>query len=277
MTDYSVLMSVYWKEKPEYLKMSIDSMLNQTLKPNQIVIVKDGPLTDELEKVIHDYSSSNPGLFTIVSLEKNVGLGKALNAGLEKCRNELVARMDSDDISVKDRCELQVQEFLKNEKLSIVGSIIDEFYDDPKNIVSSRIVPLHHDEILKFSKRRNPFNHPSVMFKKSEVLKNGGYGGHRRNQDLDLFVRMLNNGAIAANIDKPLLLFRANKDQLKRRKSWEKCRSYIAIIYKFWKMGHSSLLDLIIVAISQILVFMLPLRFLEWISNVFLRKTYSRK
>src|SRR5690606_3842844 len=104
-------------------------------------------LTDELEKVIHDYSSSNPGLFTIVSLEKNVGLGKALNAGLEKCRNELVARMDSDDISVKDRCELQVQEFLKNEKLSIVGSIIDEFYDDPKNIVSSRIVPLHHDEI----------------------------------------------------------------------------------------------------------------------------------
>lgn len=277
MTDYSVLMSVYWKEKPEYLKMSIDSMLNQTLKPNQIVIVKDGPLTDELEKVIHDYSSANPGLFTIVSLEKNVGLGKALNAGLEKCRNELVARMDSDDISVKDRCELQVQEFLKNEKLSIVGSIIDEFYDDPKNIVSSRIVPLHHDEILKFSKRRNPFNHPSVMFKKSEVLKNGGYGGHRRNQDLDLFVRMLNNGAIAANIDKPLLLFRANKDQLKRRKSWEKCRSYIAIIYKFWRIGHSSLLDLIIVVISQILVFMLPLRFLEWISSVFLRKTYSRK
>lgn len=272
MTDYSVLMSVYWKEKPEYLKMSIDSMLNQTLKPNQIVIVKDGPLTDELEKVIHDYSSANPGLFTIVSLEKNVGLGKALNAGLEKCRNELVARMDSDDISVKDRCELQVQEFLKNEKLSIVGSIIDEFYDDPKNIVSSRIVPLHHDEILKFSKRRNPFNHPSVMFKKSEVLKNGGYGGHRRNQDLDLFVRMLNNGAIAANIDKPLLLFRANKDQLKRRKSWEKCRSYIVMIYNFWKKGHSRLIDLFIVATSQILIYFAPISFLDWISNTFLRK-----
>lgn len=272
-TDYSVLMSVYEKENPLFLKQSIDSMLNQSLPPNQIVIVKDGKLTEELDKVINKYQTDYKELFTIVELKENVGLGLALNEGLKACRNELVARMDTDDIAVENRCELQVKMFLENENLSILGSYIAEFEDKPEIIISSRVVPTNHTDILKFSRRRNPFNHPTVMYKKSDVLKVGGYGNYRRNQDLDLFVRMLNNNCYSANLDKPLVLFRANRDNLKRRKSWEKCRSYIEMIYNFWKKGHSSLWDLIVVAASQIVVFLAPLSFLEWITSTFLRKS----
>ena len=271
---YSVLMSVYARENPDYFESSIESMINQSLVPEEVVIVKDGPITEELEKTIEFYKSKYPGLFTIVSLEQNVGLGRALNEGLIRCRNDLVARMDTDDISLKNRCELQVYEFIKDKELDILGSNIDEFYDNPHEIVSSRIVPTTHDEIIKFSRRRNPFNHPTVMYKKSSVLKNGGYGDFRRNQDLDLFVRMLNNGCKAKNINKSLLLFRANKDNLKRRKSWEKCRSYISMIYSFWRKGYSSFIDLGIVATSQIVIFISPSWVIEWISSKYLRKTY---
>lgn len=271
---YSVLMSVYKKENPDYFKSSIESMVNQSLPSEEIVIVKDGPITLELDKIIDYYESNYPGLFTIVDLEKNVGLGKALNEGLKKCRNELVARMDTDDISLANRCELQVDEFIKDKKLDIVGTNIDEFYDNPDEVVSSRVVPTNHVEIVKFSRRRNPFNHPTVMYKKNSVLSNGGYGDFRRNQDLDLFVRMLNSGCKARNINQSLLLFRANKDNLKRRKSWEKCISYVFMIHSFWRKGYSSLVDLAIVAISQIIIFLSPLWVFEWISNKYLRKTH---
>ena len=247
-------------------------MINQTLKPNQIVIVKDGKLTDDLNEVIRKYQAAYPNLFTIVTLENNVGLGKALNEGLKRCKNELVARMDTDDISVRERCELQVQEFIKNKKLSIVGTIIDEFYEDPNDTVCTRVVPIKHEDILRFSRRRNPFNHPTVMYKKSDVMNCGGYGDYRRNQDFDLFIRMLNSGYIAYNIDKSLVLFRANQDNLKRRKSWAKCKSYTTMMYSFWKKGYSSLTDLFVVTVSQLIIFISPLWLMKWISDTFLRK-----
>lgn len=268
---YSVLMSLYYKENPEFLKLSIESMLNQSIKPDQIVVVKDGKLTEELDKVVEYYISMEPSLFTVVTLDKNLGLGLALNEGLKKCSNELVARMDTDDISVKDRCELQVEEFLKDKKLSIVGSMINEFYDNPNNIVSSRIVPTKHEDILKFSRRRSPFNHPTVMYKKSEVLACGGYHDVKRKEDIDLFGRMLNQGYIAMNIDKPLLLFRSNQDNYKRRKSWSNCKSYISVIYDFWKKGYSGTSDLLIVIIGQIVMFLSPVWLLKILSNKFLR------
>src|SRR5699024_4711963 len=216
------------------------------------------------KEVIDYYVEENPELFTIIPLEKNVGLGQALNYGLEASRNELVARMDTDDISTKKRCEMQIKEFLNDKSLDIIGTHIDEFYDSPNEIVSSRIVPLKHDDIVTFSKRRNPFNHPSVMYKKTTVLNNGGYSSYRRNQDLDLFVRMLNNGAQAKNIDKSLLLFRANKDNFKRRKSWEKCSSYIRMAYSFWRKGYSNFSDFMYVAISQLFIFISPIWVLDF-------------
>lgn len=271
---YSVLMSVYKKENPENFKTSIESMVNQSLIPDQIVIVKDGPITEELDKVINYYVLKYTELFTIVVLEENMGLGKALNVGIRECRNELVARMDTDDISLEKRCELQVDKFKEDEELDILGTNIDEFYDNPNEIVSSRIVPVTHNEIIKYSRRRCPFNHPTIMYKKSVVLKNGGYRDLRRNQDFDLFVKMLNNGCIGSNINESMLLFRADKDNLKRRKTWENCKGNIMIIYDFWKRGYSSFIDFILVTISHLFAFISPSWLFEKISEKFLRKTY---
>jgi len=272
--EYSVLMSVYSKEESSYLKESLESMLAQTLQPEQIVIVKDGPLTEELDAVINEYTFKYSKIFTVVPLTENIGLGKALDKGLKSCRNELVARMDTDDISLPVRCEKQVQEFQKDSALSIVGTMIDEFYDEPNNIVSSRIVPTDHEEIVAFMRRRSPFNHPSVMFKKSEVIRCGGYGTFRRKQDLDLFSRMINYGCKTANINEPLLLFRSNEDNFRRRKSWTYCKSYIDVQYAIWKRGHCSLLDLTYVVWGQITIFVLPMSLLKVVSNKFLRKVY---
>ncbi|MHB8126278.1 MAG: glycosyltransferase [Desulfitobacteriaceae bacterium] len=265
-------MSLYIKEKPEYLRLSIDSMLQQTVMPDEIVIVKDGPLTAEQEEVLEAYQSKQPDLFHIVSSEKNIGLGLALNLGLKNCRNELVARMDTDDISLPERCEKQLQAFDADKDLAIVGTMVDEFYDNPKKIISSRIVPTINNDIYDFAKRRSAFNHPTVMYKKSKVLECGGYGDLRRNQDVDLFGRMLFAGCKAANLNKSLLLFRSNEALSKRRRSWENTKSYVATIRKLWKLGYSGFGDYMMVAVAQTVMFICPMEVQNWLYKKFLRK-----
>lgn len=274
--NYSVLMSVYIKENPEYFRQSIESMLNQTLVPEQFVIVKDGPLSDELNEIIDVYFSMYKDMFTIVPLKENVGLGRALDEGLKYCRNELVARMDADDISLTERCEKQVQVFKEDNDLCIIGTMIDEFYDNPNNVVSSRIVPVKHEDIVKFMRRRSPFNHPSVMFKKSEVIRCGGYGKFRHKQDLDLFSRMVNYGCKTGNIDESLVLFRSNEGNFKRRKSWSYCKSYIDVQYEIWRRGHCSFFDLIYVIIGQTLLYISPMWMVKFLSNKLLRNNNKK-
>ena len=170
---YSVLLSVYINEKPEFLKIALDSMLNQTVKPSEIVLIKDGPLTDKLNILIDYYYHEYPGIFNIIDSSKNIGLGAALRLGTFNCHYELVARMDSDDISLPTRCEKQLAEFNKDSNLDIVGTMSSDFIDKADNIISTRIVPIYQSDIYEFAKRRSPFNHISVMFKKSSVLKCG--------------------------------------------------------------------------------------------------------
>ncbi|MDR6121160.1 glycosyltransferase involved in cell wall biosynthesis [Bacillus sp. SLBN-46] len=272
MEKYSVLMSLYNKEKPEYLRLSIESMLGQTVMPDEIVIVKDGPLTDELETVLKENKLKYPELITIVTSEKNIGLGNALNLGLKYCRNELVARMDTDDISLPIRCENQLLAFEADDELSIVGTMVDEFFDNPSVIISTRVVPTSHKEIYEFAKRRSAFNHPTVMYKKSKVTESGGYAGLRRNQDVDLFGRMLFAGCKAANINSALLLFRSNIDLSKRRRSWENTKSYISTIRKLWKIGYSGFGDYVMVSFAQIVMFLCPVKLQNWLYKRFLRK-----
>ncbi len=272
MEKYSVLISLYIKENPEYLRLSLDSMVNQTVKPDEIVIVKDGKITDELQAVLDEFTGKYPGLFNIVGYEENRGLGLALNFGLEHTRNELVARMDTDDISRPERCEKQLKAFEADPELSIVGSYVDEFYADPNDVASVRSVPTTHNEIYEFAKRRSAFNHPTVMYKKSVVLSFGGYADLRRNQDVDLFGRMLFSGCKAANVGESLLWFRSNDALARRRKSWENTKSYIDSIKSFWKMGYSSFGDYLIVAVAQTVMFLCPARLQHWVYKKFLRK-----
>ncbi len=272
MEKYSVLMSLYLKEKPEYLRQAVDSMLAQTVKPDEIVIVEDGPLTEELYAVVDEYTKAEPKLFHIVKSEKNIGLGLALNLGLRECRNELVARMDTDDISKPHRCEKQLNAFGKDSALAIVGAYVDEFRDTPEQVVSIRAVPRTHREIYQFAKKRSAFNHPAVMYRKSKVLEFGGYSDLRRNQDVDLFGRMLFGGCKAENIGESLLYFRSNDALAKRRKSWENTKSYIDTIKRFWKMGYASVTDYMIVATAQTVMFLLPVKLQHWVYKTFLRK-----
>lgn len=264
---YSVLMSLYKKEKPEYLELALDSMLNQTISPDEIILVEDGPLTGELYEVLNKY----PMLHRIKN-ETNLGLGLALNVGLKECRNELVARMDTDDCSKPDRCEKQLARFLEKPYLAIVGSHIDEFVGDINNVISQRIVPTSSEDIYNFAKKRSAFNHPAVMYSKTAVLNNGGYSDLKRNQDVDLFGRMQFNGYKAENIDEALLWFRSSDELSKRRKSWQNTWSYIATIRKFWKMGYSSFADYAMVGIAQTGMYLMPVKMQNFIYKKYLRK-----
>ncbi|MDQ0254463.1 glycosyltransferase involved in cell wall biosynthesis [Evansella vedderi] len=215
---YSVLMSVYHKEKPEYLKDSIISMSNQTIPPDEIVLVKDGPLTKELDTVIEEFLSND--LLKVISLTENVGLGKALNIGLSKCRNELIARMDTDDISVNNRCEKQLEVFSKNDSLSVVGTAVAEFIGETDNIIAYKEVKTTYREILNNIKFRNPINHPSVMFKKSDVLSVGSYKHLDLNEDYYLWLRMVQQGFVLQNINEPLVMMRITDETYLRRGGW---------------------------------------------------------
>ena len=272
MEKYSVLMSLYIKEKPEYLPLSIDSMLNQSVKPDEIIIVEDGPLNDDLYSIVNEYKENHPEIFTIIVNKSNLGLGLALNEGLKVARNELVARMDTDDISKPDRCEKQLKRFEEKPELAIVGSHIDEFVGEKENVVSQRRVPLTSEDIYRYAKKRSALNHPAVMYRKSAVMAEGGYSDLKRNQDVDLFGRMLFKGYKAENIDEALLWFRSSDELAARRKSWENTKSYIGTIKKFWKMGYSSFSDYVKVAVAQTGMFLLPASLQNWVYRKFLRK-----
>lgn len=268
---YSVLMSVYVGDNPTYLETAVESMISQTVPPEQYTIVVDGPVSDELNKVIEKYKK-NKQLFTVVRLSVNSGLGKALDEGLKHCRNELVARMDADDISLPMRCEKELRLFEKNKDLVLCGTYIDEFYDNPQNVKTIRKVPTDYEAIKKFIRRRQPFNHPTVMFKKSKVISCGGYGDLKRKQDFDLFSRMINQGCYALNIDESLLKFRADKESYKRRKSWNYVKSSIYVGLLNFKRGYCSLTDLAYIVCGQLVLFIMPLKLMTYVVDKLLRE-----
>ena len=212
MTKYSVLMSVYKKENASYLLEAVNSMLNQSVKPSEIVLVEDGPLTDELYTAIDLLVHENAHIFKIVKNEKNLGLGLALAKGLKECSYELVARMDTDDIARSNRISKQLLEFEKDDELSLCGGNIREFAGSVENTVGLRVVPVEDREIKKYIKNRCPFNHMTVMFKKSDVLKAGNYQHLLYNEDYLLWINMLKVGCKFKNIPEVLVDVRVDTD-----------------------------------------------------------------
>jgi len=268
---YSVLMTIYKKDNPDYFKLALDSMIEQTIEPDEIVLVKDGPITEELQKIINGAKKLYKQIVE-VNLEKNVGLGLALNEGLKLCKNELIARMDSDDISEPKRCEEQLKLFDKDNTLDIVGCPVKEFVDNKDNVVGYRNVPITNEEIHKYAKRRDPFNHPTVMYRKSKVLKVGGYGDYRKNQDTDLWIKMLNDGCKGANVDEYLFNFRFDDNTYRKRKSWVNTKLLIKIRWNGHKIGFSSFLDFIVVACAQLAMFIMPIGLQKFIYKKILRR-----
>lgn len=220
---YSFLASVYKNSKADEMRVCVESMLNQTVKPDQIVIVVDGPIEGELQAYLE--TLKNEPLFTILPLERNVGLGNALREGMKCCKNEMIARMDTDDIMELDRMEKQLAEFEKDPALSIVGSNIDEFIGSVENVQGVRDVPETHEEICAYLKKRCPFNHMAVLFKKSEVEKAGGYLHWHYDEDSYLWVRMYLAGCKFYNIQENLVHARIDDKTFERRGGWKYYKS----------------------------------------------------
>ena len=220
---FSVSMCVYGGDNSEWFQTAVESILNQSLKPDEVVLVVDGPIPDELNEIVKIYER-NP-IFNVIRLEKNQGHGNARRMGLDNCKNELVAIMDADDISKSDRFEKQIEEFKKNQSLDIVGGNITEFIDDEKNIVAERVVPADDSEIKAYMKKRCPMNQMTVMFKKSMYEHVGGYIDWYQDEDYYLWLRMMLDGATFANINTILVNVRVGKDMYKRRGGWKYYKS----------------------------------------------------
>ncbi len=257
MENYSVLTTLYKNDSPEYLKQSIDSMLAQTVLTNDYVVVADGPLTKELDVVLASYAEVH-NFFHVVRLSENSGLGVALREGLKRCKNDLVARLDADDLSMPTRCEKQLALFEKEPDLVIVGSDMYEFADNPEEITALKKMPSTPGQIYKYGKRRNAFNHSSVMYRKSIIEEHGSYSAMRRSQDIELFSKILFAGCKCRNINEPLIKFRCGDTRVKRKKKWTNVKSDLKIFKNNYKMGYAGFGDYMYALITQIGFFILP-------------------
>lgn len=245
--NFSVLMSVYYKDTPVFLEAALNSILDQSVVPSEIILVKDGVLTPELDIVIESFSKCTECL-KVITLEKNMGLGEALKQGLTHCSHEYVARMDSDDISVYNRFELQLEFLSKNKDVALVGGNIEEFDKLPGDLKQFRSLPETYEQILKISKFRSPVNHPTVMFRKSAVLKCGSYNNDILLwEDYALFVRMLNAGFKFYNLQTTLLHFRIGDgyEMIKRRSGRRYALNEVKFATYAKRIGFFSLIDYI--------------------------------
>lgn len=218
MDKFSVVTSVYRNDKPEFVRVALDSMLvEQTLKPSEIVLVRDGSVPVDLERLLFEYEAKYSDVMHIIRLDKNGGLGNALKLGVENATYSLVARMDSDDICLPKRFEKQVAYMAEHQECDIVGGQMTEFIGEPTNVVGKRVVPESNEAIYEYMKSRCALNHVTVMFRKDTILKVGNYQDWFWNEDYYLWVRMMMNKCVFANLSDVLVNVRSGEDQYARR------------------------------------------------------------
>ncbi|QUW18568.1 glycosyltransferase [Agrococcus sp. Marseille-Q4369] len=211
----SVLMAAYHRAEPAHLAEALESMFSQTLAPDEIVFVEDGPLGEPLRRVLDSYQGKDIPLVR-VALAENSGLAVALQAGLDVARYPWIVRMDADDISVPHRLATQMAA-LREGGIDVIGSAVSEFDGDPTNVVGMRSLPLDHHAIVRYARMNNPINHPSVVMRREHLVAVGGYRSVPFMEDYDLFARLLAHGSVFRNLAEPLLLFRAGDAMFSRR------------------------------------------------------------
>ena len=269
--SYSVLMSVYQKDNPDWLDIAMESMLQQSCPPSEFVLIEDGPLTEGLHTVIKSKQAAYPGILRTVPLERNQGLGLALRRGVEECRYEWIARMDSDDYAQPNRIEKQLAA-AQQHMADIVGSDVYEFQGELTNRTALRAFPETHEELMRFARRKTPFAHPSVLMKKRRVLAAGNYTDAYLHEDYDLFLRMLAGGSRGYTVKEPLILMRVNDNFYARRGGIR----YLVCLLRFnWKSYQNRWMgagDFVVRSGGNILVCLLPNRLRIWIYKNLLRK-----
>lgn len=264
--DFSVLMSVYYKENPEWFRASLDSIFSQTLLPSEVVLVKDGALTIDLEEVITEYRNRYP-IFKILENEKNMGLGLSLQRGVLASSYEIIARMDTDDLMHPTRFEKEYKCLLEN-SYDVVSCWTLMFEGSLKNVVSVKKRPEFHNDIVKLARRRSPMSHPGSMFRKSAVLRAGNYQDVHFYEDYHLWVRMILTGSIFYNIQEPLFYLRTSLEQVKRRGGWKYAKNEVKVFLFFYRSQFYSLYDLIINILLHIPIRLLPAAIREFILKI---------
>ncbi|MEJ5071357.1 glycosyltransferase [Enterobacter ludwigii] len=231
--EFSVLLSLYYKETPAFLEACFESINNQTLKASEVVLVIDGQIGTELEETVDKWTRILP--LRLLRLPVNVGLGEALNKGLSVCSNEIVFRMDTDDICCIDRFSMQAEAFTIDEELTLVGGHIDEYDENMNVFLGERRVPVGYEYIKRKVLFRSPFNHMTVAFKKSAVRQVGGYKHHLHMEDYNLWLRIIAAGYKVNNLDKVLVKARTGSSMLHRRKGM----SYVKSEFILFKLKYA--------------------------------------
>lgn len=220
-------MSVYINSKPDEFLAAYNSIINQTVPPNEIILIIDGPISEKLESVIESLHQNKT--LKILRIPENKGLGNALKIGVENTSNDYFARMDSDDISLPNRFELQLDYFLHHPNTDVLGGQITEFIDSPEHIIGKRIVPLNNEDIYSYMRKRCAMNHPSVMLRKKAVINAGNYQDWFLNEDYYLWIRMMSNKCEFANLDQVLVNLRVSNGLYERRGGWSYFKSEAGI------------------------------------------------
>ena len=264
--NFSVLMATYNGDDPEDLSRALKSVDSNSSLPEQFVLVVDGPISNELISTIENFKEEC-NFFEVFFLKKNRGLAEALNFGLTKIKTDWVVRADADDFNLPNRFQELQKHML--DSIDVVGSYIKEVSGDSSVIKS---VPLSHDQIVKFIKRRNPFNHMSVCYRKSAVLKAGGYPPLHLKEDYGLWAKLVSDGARTLNIDQVLVEAKAGDDLYKRRSGIKYVISEINLQKLLFELNIKSFLLSISDFILRSLVFILPSALRKYIYLVFLRE-----
>jgi len=240
---FALLVSVDDGDRPDYLRRALRSAVDdQTLRPDQVVIVRDGPVREELAQCLDELQHGSPVPVTLVPLPRNSGLGPALDQGLAASQYDVVARMDADDVAMPHRFEVELPLI---QDADIVGAGLLEFTDDIDHVVGQRVPPLGAGQIQRYARMADPFNHPTVVYRRSAVLAAGGYGDLPRMEDYALFARMLAGGARAVNVAEPLVYYRVGVKAFKRRGGAELLRSELRLQRDFRRRGITSPLQFV--------------------------------
>ena len=274
MEKFSVCTSIYKNDKPEFVRLALDSMLvNQSVKPNEIVLVQDGPVPYDLSRLLLEYKDKYGDILNVIKLEKNGGLGNALKLGVENAKYDICARMDSDDICLPERFDKQLAYLEAHPECDIVGGQMTEFIDTPENIVGRREVPLTNEEIYQYMKSRCALNHVTVMFRKEAVLRAGNYKDWFWNEDYYLWVRMMMVGCKFANIPDVAVNVRSGADQYARRGGKKYFDSEIGIKKLMLEKGMISRKEYIINYMQRFIIqLLLPNSVRGWVFRTFARK-----
>ena len=255
MQKFSVLISIYRKENPLWFREALDSVFAQTVQPEEIVLVEDGPLTPELYAVIDEYKEKYP-IFNIVKNETNLGLGLALRNGVEAAKTDILVRMDTDDILPKFRFEHQLKKI--DEGYDVVSCWAQLFMGDFNNVIAVKTRPENHDDIVKLAHKRSPICHAGTVFRKSALMKAGNYQHCKLYEDYHLVARLIMSGAKFYNCQEVLYYVRVTLEQMNRRSGIDYLKTELSFFKEFKRMGFFSTKDYLVNSAIRIVVRLMP-------------------